>query len=128
MKLMSSKKNLLMGLTLNKTKLLFNHIEPEIHIQRIFGATENGRIGTEEFSEPVHWGLSSWTMVADITHLIDYGRHKFSLPGQDVREVWMNGRIREGILIVAVVIATRTISTIPFSSRMQHHSVNKQNG
>src|SRR6185437_8311147 len=48
MKLVSSKKNLLMGLTLNKTKLLFNHIEPKICIQRIFGATEEGRVGAEE--------------------------------------------------------------------------------
>src|SRR6185312_13459298 len=64
MKLMSSKKNLLMGLTLNKTKLLFNHVEPEIHIQRIFGTTEDGRIGTEEFSEPIHLRLSSWTIIA----------------------------------------------------------------
>ena len=117
-----------MWLTLNKTQLLFNHIKLEIRIKRIFGATKDRRVGTEEFSEPVHWGLSSWTMVADITHLIDYGRHKFSLTGQDVHEVWVNWRIREGILVVAVVITTRTIGTIPFSSQTQHHPVNKQNG
>ena len=71
MKLMSSKKNLLMGLTLNKIQLLFNHIEPEIRIQRIFGATEDGRVGAEEIPKPVHLRISSWTMVADIAHLID---------------------------------------------------------
>jgi len=67
-------------------------------------------------------------MIAGIAHLIDYGQHKFSLPGQDVREAWVNGRIRKGILVVAIVIATRTIDTIPLSSRTQHHPVNKQNG
>ena len=36
--------------------------------------------------------------------------------------------IRKGILVVAVVIATRTIGTIPLGSRTQHHPVNKQNG
>ena len=60
-----------MGLTLNKIKLLFNHVEPEIGIQRIFGATEDRWVGAEEIPKPVHWGLSSWTMVADIAHLID---------------------------------------------------------
>ena len=79
MKLMSSEKNLLMWLTLNKIKLFFNHIEPEIRIKRILGAMKDGRIGTEEFPEPVHLRLSSWAMIAGIAHLIDYGRHKFSL-------------------------------------------------
>ena len=116
-----------MWLTLNKTQLLFNNIKPEIRIQRIFGTTEDGWVGAEEIPKPVHLRLSSWTIIAGIAHLIDYGRHKFSLPGQDVREVWVNGRIRKGILVVAVVIATRTISTIPFSSRTKHHPVNKQN-
>ena len=67
-------------------------------------------------------------MIAGIAHLFDYGRHKFSLPGQDVREVWVNGRIWKGNLVVAIVIATRTIGTIPLGSRTQHHPVNKQNG
>ena len=71
MKLMSSKKNLLMWLTLNKTQLFFNDIEPEIRIKRILGATKDGRVGTEEFPEPVHLRLSSWTMIAGIAHLID---------------------------------------------------------
>ena len=52
-------------------------------------------------------------------------RHKFSLSGQDVREGWVNGRFRKGNIVVAVVIATRTISTIPLGSRTQHHPVNK---
>ena len=101
-----------MGFTLNKTKLLFNHIEPEIRIKRIFGATEDGWVGAEEIPKPVHLRLSSWTIIAAIAHLIDYGRHKFSLTGQDVREVWVNGRIRKGNLVVAIIIATRTIGTI----------------
>ena len=71
MQLMSSKEDLLMWLTFNKTKLLFNDIEPEIRIKRIFGATKDGQVGAEEFSEPVHWRLSSWTMIAGIAHLID---------------------------------------------------------
>ena len=49
MQLMSSKEYLLMWLTFNKTQLFFNNIEPEIRIKRIFGATKNGRVGTEEF-------------------------------------------------------------------------------
>ena len=117
-----------MAHTQYKTKLFFNDMELDIRIKRILGATKDGRIGTEEFSEPVHLRLSPRAMIAGIAHLIDYGRHKFSLPSQDVREVWVNWRIREGILVVAVVIATRTIGTIPFSSRTQHHPVNKQNG
>ena len=96
MQLMSGKKNLLMGLTLNKTKLLFNHIEPEIRIKRIFGATEDGWVGAEEIPKPVHLRLSSWTIIAGIAHLIDYGRHKFSLPSQDVREVWVNWGLGRG--------------------------------
>ena len=44
MKLMSSEKNLLMWLTLNKIKLFFNQIEPEIRIKRIIGATKDGRL------------------------------------------------------------------------------------
>jgi len=71
MKLVSGKENLLMWLTLNKTKLFFNDIEPEIHIKRILGATKDGRVGTEEFPEPVHLRLSSRTMIAGIAHLID---------------------------------------------------------
>ena len=71
MKLVSGKENLLMWLTLNKTKLFFNHIEPEIRIKMILGAMKDGRIGTEEFPEPVHLRLSSWTMIVGITHLID---------------------------------------------------------
>jgi hypothetical protein len=71
MQLMSSKEDLLMWLTFNKTKLLFNDIEPEFRIQRILGTTKDGWVGTEEFSEPVHLRLSSWTMVAGIAHLID---------------------------------------------------------
>jgi len=35
---------------------------------------------------------------------------------KDIREVWVNWRIRKGILVVAVVIATRTTGTIPFIS------------
>ena len=110
MKLMSSKKNLLMWLTLNKTQLLFNDIEPEIRIKWILGATKDGRVGAEEIPKPVHLRLSSWTMIADIAHLIDYGHHKFSLPGQDVREDWVNGRIRKGNLVVAVGIATEPLA------------------
>ena len=45
MKLVSGKENLLMWLTLNKSELLFNHIEPEIRIKRIFGATKDARVG-----------------------------------------------------------------------------------
>ena len=116
MQLMSSKKNLLMWLTFNKTKLLFNDIKPEIRIKRIFGAMKDGWVSAEEFSKPVHWRLSSGTMIASINDLIDYGRHEFSLSSQDIRNVWVNGRIRKGNLVVAVVIATRTISTIPFGS------------
>ena len=126
MKLMSSKKNLLMCLTFNKTKFFFNNIEPEICIKRILGDTKDGQVGAEEIPKPVHLRFSSWTIIAGIAHLIDYGRHKFSLSGQDVREVWVNGRIRERILVVAIVIVTRTIGTIPFGSRTQHHPVNKQ--
>ena len=66
-------------------------------------------------------------MIAGITHLIDYVRHEFSLSSQDVREGWMNGRFRKGDLVVTIVIATQTISTIPLSSQTQHHPVNKQN-
>ena len=71
MQLMSSKENLLMWLTFNETKLLFNDIEPEIRIKRILRATKDGRVGAEEFSEPVHLRLSSWTIIAGIAHLID---------------------------------------------------------
>ena len=53
------------------TKIFFNHIKLEIYIKRILGATKDGRIGTEEFSEPVHLRLSPKTMIAGITHLID---------------------------------------------------------
>ena len=35
-------------------------------------------------------------MIADIAHLIDYGRHKFSLSSQDVRKGWVNGRVGKG--------------------------------
>ena len=110
------------------TKIFFNHIKLEISIKRIFGATDDGRVGAEEIPKSVHLSLSSWAIIAGIAHLIDYGCHQFSLPSQDVREVWVNWRIREGILVVAVVIATRTTGTIPFISRTQHHPVNKQNG
>ena len=94
--------------------------------KRIFGATEDGRIGTEEFSEPVHLRLSSWTMIAGIAHLIDYVRHEFSLSGQDIREGWVNGRIGKGN-IVAIAVGTRHTSIIPISPRAQHHPVIKQN-
>ena len=57
MKLMSSKKNLLMWLTLNKAMLLFNDIKPEIRIKRILGATKDGRVGAEEFPKPIHLGM-----------------------------------------------------------------------
>ena len=67
-------------------------------------------------------------MIAGIAHLIDYVRHKFSLSSQDVREGWVNGRLRKGNIVVAVVITTRTIGTIPLGSRTQHHPVNKQDG
>ena len=82
----------------------------------------------EEFSEPVHLRLSPRTMIAGIAHLIDYVRHELSLPSQDISEGWVNGSFRKGVLIVAVFIATRTISTIPLSFRTQHHPINKQNG
>ena len=72
--------------------------------------------------------LSPRTMIAGIAHLIDYVRHKFSLSSQDVHEGWMNRRVRKGNIVVVVVIAIRTISTIPIGSRTQHHPVNKQNG
>ena len=71
MKLMSSKENLLMWLTFNKSELLFNDIEPEIRIKRILGATKDGRVGTKEFPKPVHLRLSPRTMIAGIAHLID---------------------------------------------------------
>ena len=67
-------------------------------------------------------------MIAAIAHLIDYVRHKFSLSSQDIREGWVNGRFRKGNIVIAVVIPTRTISTIPIGSRTQHHPVNEQNG
>ena len=70
-KLMSSKKDLLMWLTFNKTKFLFNDIEPEIRIKRILRATKDGRIGTEEIPKPVHLRLSSWAIVAGIAQLMD---------------------------------------------------------
>ena len=98
------------------TKIFFNHIKLEIYIKRILGATKDGRVGAKEFPEPIHLRLSSQTMIAGIAHLIDYVRHEFSLSGQEVREGWMNGRVRKGDLVATVVIATRTISTIPFSS------------
>ena len=71
MKLMSSKENLLIWLTFNKSELLFNDIEPEIRIKRILGATKDVRVGAEEFPEPVHLRLSSWTIIAGIAQLID---------------------------------------------------------
>ena len=95
-----------MAHTQYKTKLFFNDIETEIRIKRILGATKDGRIGAEEFPEPVHLRLSPWTMIAGITHLIDYVCHEFSLSSQDVRECWVNGRFRKGNIVVAVVIAT----------------------
>ena len=103
MKLMSSKKNLLMWLTLNKTKLLFNDIEPEICIKRILGATKDGRVGAEEIPEPVHLRLGPWTMIAGIVHLIDYVRHKFSLSSQNVHEGWVNRRIRKGASLLLLL-------------------------
>ena len=71
MKLVSGKKNLLMWLTLNKIKLFFNYIQPEIRVKSFLGATKDGRVGTEEFSEPVHLRLSPRTIIAGIAHLID---------------------------------------------------------
>jgi hypothetical protein len=71
MQLMSSKKNLLMWLILNKTKFFYDRIELEVCIKWILGAMKDGWVGAEEFSEPVHWRLSSWTMIAGIAHLID---------------------------------------------------------
>ena len=94
----------------HKTKFFFNDIELEIRIKRILRATKDGRVGAEEIPKPVHLRLSSWAMIANIAHLIDYGRHKFSLPGQDVREAWVNGRIRKGNLVVAVGIATEPLA------------------
>ena len=50
MKLMSSNKDLLMWLTFNKTKFLFNNIEPEIRIQRIC---------VEDIPKPIHLRLGT---------------------------------------------------------------------
>ena len=127
MKLMSSKKNLLMCLTFNKTKFFFNNIEPKICIKRILGDTKDGQVGAEEIPKPVHLRFGPWTLIASIAHLIDDVRHKSSLLSQDVREGWVNGRVRKGNIVV-VVVATRTTSTIPISFLTQHYPINKQNG
>jgi hypothetical protein len=127
MQLMSSKENLLMWLTLNKTQIFFNNIESEIRIQRILEASKDRWVGVEEFPKPVHLRLRPQTMIVGVAHLIDYGRHKFSLLSQNIREGWVNRRVGKEDIVVAVVIDTRTISTIPIVSRTQHHPVNKQN-
>ena len=122
MKLMSSKKNLLMWLTFNKTKFFFNNIEPKICIKRILGDTKDGQVGAEEIPKPVHLRFGPWTLIASIAHLIDNVSHKSSLLSQDVREGWVNGRFRKGN-IIAIAVGTRRTSIIPISPRAQHHSV-----
>ena len=127
MKLMSSKKNLLMWITLNKTQLFFNDIEPEIRIKRILGDTENGWIGAEEFPKLVNLRFIPRTLIADVAKLVEYVSKELSLLSKDVREGWVNGRVGKGGIVV-VVITTQTTSTIPLGFRRQHHPVIKKIG
>jgi len=125
MKLMSSKKNLLILITMNKIKFFFNDTKPKVRIKRILGDTENGWIGAEELPKLVNLRFIPRTLIADVAKLVEYVSKELSLLSKDVREGWVNGRVGKGGIVV-VIITTQTTSTIPLGFRRQHHPVIKQ--
>jgi hypothetical protein len=121
---MGGKENLLMLLTLNKTKLLLDCIEPKIRIKRILEATEDRLVGAEKFPKLVNLRLFPRSLITGIAHVlnvVDYLPKELSFLGKHIHESGVDGRVGNVIVVVVIVVPTRAISTVRSGSRTQIH-------
>jgi hypothetical protein len=113
-----------MLLTLDKTRFLLNYIKPKIRIKRILEATEDGRVGAKEIPILVNLRLFSKGLIAGVAHVanvVDQLPKELILLGKHVRESGVDGRVGKVIVLVVIVIPTRTIRAVRSGSRTQVH-------
>jgi hypothetical protein len=112
-----------MLLTLDEIELLLNDMKPKIRIERIFGAMEDGWVGAKEIPILVHLRLFSRSLiagVAQVANMVDQLPEELSLLGKHIHKSRVDGRVGK-IVVVVVVIPTRTVPAVCAGSRTQIH-------